>query len=1384
MRARRWVLYLFAILFGLLVLSINGWRFFQANERVKKYILSEVRPVLGENCNISQVRLGFGNIRFLGVEIPLPDKQFSVVVKDIRIGFNLFSLLLKGFDPRNVSKDILIINPRLNIHVANVDTSKASYNILNYPSDISELRTTYKKQLNRLEFLKRLTIKEGEIYYYGYDSLKVLLANSIEGGFFVDRSDSIEIRMKGKLFSSENQNLNLSGKAWGETGTISYIKAELQNYNLKEHLPQYGLSFLEFIGGELNGELLLDRKSGPQGHFNLSGGITISNASAVAYDGKIELENMNIQSHVENWNLIIDQARQVVNGADVELTGNVVNVLNPYFDLTLSSNNIKVEKFSTTIGEQFENQITGLARIKTNVNGPLSDISINSYLNSRKLRYKNFIFKDIEIDNSFNKEKLSFDQCRFHFAGNEFILNATANLTEQDKSLAGSLIMQGDVGPNLNNFSARNIRSCPSWLNAKLSGSTESPVMRGDFGFQFISNSNDTTLVESDFFINGPVATLIPRNENNGPGIHGYVENIGSRLNLNISMDQIQDIVFSLWNIPYSDYLAQNLTMDLDLNGFLNDIKLSFNINKLEGGYFKSSFADITAIINRKNDKIKGNGQIYLYPNTDDELEGEFSFLQHNDSFRLEKFNFADHLSATFTSKKDTLDIKSLTGVLKARDFDITELFIDPDTLYRGNLDMDISLGGTFADPVLNGNVTVKDITYQNIGPYNTEIEFNWERAKLKLTKFALNSSDATLLYAYGQYFSKDSLDFMVKGAGFNLNTLWQSQGNEEPPVSGNTLVDLSITGSKQDPDVRGVIAIKSGAIHDIPFDEIEINLDNNPVSYPGIFIRDFRLTRHNEFELNGQGLYPINTQDSMYVDIEGKGNFLRILSDKFSYFQITQSEGSALAHIEGTPQNPVLQSAEMNFVNGQMQCRSIIPLITDITGDFEFIPENQFIYVKRLDGFMGGKPFSIRTTMATQDMSSKPVDNIILGESGLNLGVIIPETPEKGIPLNIEGLMEPGVYGNLDLIGRDGEENFYFASVGDRLTFRGGINLYNCEIMYPFYEGAKLTSETMKNFLKNLEWDVLVKPVNDVRYVRTFPAAIDNVYVNLQLDQEYSQLDFTGQIQDDSFRINGKVSSTKGVIDYLDMNFRVERAGAEFDRSSLVPVVYGNARTSVADSAGFPSQIMLTLQTHDVTMDKKSVDDLVREENSRGRWDQIRFKLSSDNPNVGSTESQILSTLGYTDASLQQNPALDAIGFGTENILFRPLIRPVERKLEETLGLDYVRFSSRFTKNFIDFNLNNNVRVNSRLALLRSTRLVVGKYIADRLFFQYTGQVESGIDYRYKDINVGLHHQMGLEYHINSRLLLELEYDYDSLIWNRQDRDDKRIVLRHWFPF
>jgi hypothetical protein len=157
------------------------------------------------------------------------------------------------------------------------------------------------------------------------------------------------------------------------------------------------------------------------------------------------------------------------------------------------------------------------------------------------------------------------------------------------------------------------------------------------------------------------------------------------------------------------------------------------------------------------------------------------------------------------------------------------------------------------------------------------------------------------------------------------------------------------------------------------------------------------------------------------------------------------------------------------------------------------------------------------------------------------------------------------------------------------------------------------------------------------------------------------------------------------------------------------------------------------------------------------------------------------MASLGYSTATLQDK-AFDAIGISTENILLRPLYRPVERQLETLLGLDYVRFSSRFTRNLISFNLNDNPELNSRLSLLRSTKVIVGKYLANRIFLQYTGQVEAGIDYRYAEKNIGLRHTFGLEYRISPKLLLELEYDYNSMMY--ENHDDKRIVLRHWFPF
>ncbi|MCG8604389.1 hypothetical protein MJD09_05235, partial [bacterium] len=98
-----------------------------------------------------------------------------------------------------------------------------------------------------------------------------------------------------------------------------------------------------------------------------------------------------------------------------------------------------------------------------------------------------------------------------------------------------------------------------------------------------------------------------------------------------------------------------------------------------------------------------------------------------------------------------------------------------------------------------------------------------------------------------------------------------------------------------------------------------------------------------------------------------------------------------------------------------------------------------------------------------------------------------------------------------------------------------------------------------------------------------------------------------------------------------------------------------------------------------------------------------------------------------------------------------------------------------------LDANFNNE-QLRSTLALLRSSRLILGKYLTDSVYLLYTGELKAGIDYQFQNKGVGLQHILGLEYRLNSRWLFQMEYDYNTLL-NTQ-RDDKKVWLRHSFPF
>ena len=362
---------------------------------------------------------------------------------------------------------------------------------------------------------------------------------------------------------------------------------------------------------------------------------------------------------------------------------------------------------------------------------------------------------------------------------------------------------------------------------------------------------------------------------------------------------------------------------------------------------------------------------------------------------------------------------------------------------------------------------------------------------------------------------------------------------------------------------------------------------------------------------------------------------------------------------------------------------------------------------------------------------------------------------------------MEAGETGWYALSGRTLQEPFFVAGPWQRPHVRGQVSVHNANFVFPFDEGAGEGNEIVMNILNNINWDVHTVSKKDTRYVKQFSTA---VYVNMEVDQENSALDFHGVLRDSTFTIEGNVESTRGEFEYIDLNFRVEKFGAEFNQSSLFPLVYGRAWTVVRDSSNVPSDVFLTLYTVDEA----------NQEVRKGKWDRINIKLSSEFPGYEETQGQLMATLGYTSDNVQQHAA-KAVAYSTDKLLFRPIMRPIERQLERRLGLDVVRFSYAITRNFLDASFNNE-ELRSSLGLLRSSRLVLGKYLTNDLYLLYSGELKAGIDYQFQDKGVGLQHIVGLEYRLNSHWLFQMEYDYNTLL--ETSKDDKKLWLRHSFPF
>ena len=470
-----------------------------------------------------------------------------------------------------------------------------------------------------------------------------------------------------------------------------------------------------------------------------------------------------------------------------------------------------------------------------------------------------------------------------------------------------------------------------------------------------------------------------------------------------------------------------------------------------------------------------------------------------------------------------------------------------------------------------------------------------------------------------------------------------------------------------------------------------------------------------------------------------------------------------------------------------------------------------RLILIKECTADFGGVPLSISNTLevgtASQGSDSIYLEPFILTDDGLTWGVLSFNTESADeYKFSLPGFQRPAEWGNFVALGKNDSEKFYLAGPSEHPIIRGRFLLRNTSLTYPMlgqefesssYNGGINNGPASRNsdapperedpgkvvrFLEGVNWDVIAYADKNVEYFRiepsSIPAITDNVYIRMDVDNGGDGLWFTGSIDNGTFGIDGTLTSTRGQLEFLDLNFRVQFVEAKFDRNNLFPEVSGQTRTTIRDSTGIPREIYAILYSRD----PKTGEDI-----KNAKWENLKFRLVMDKPleslpGIDQTQEEILSLLGYSTENIGER-APDVAGSKADNAFLRPIFLPMERSIKGVLQLD--RFDIRpniarsVTRGLLSGGTVGYGSGTVGHALFSSSSLVLGKYISNDFYLSYTGQLATGYNSIDKEI-LGVNHLLGLEYRVAPGLLFQIEFDRQ---FNKyRNKDDTRFWVRRYF--
>ncbi len=1367
-------------------------------EKARQQLEYEFHQAVGQSVRLKQVGLTWSGLRFKHFSVVDDSSRFSLSLQEVRVGINPLKLLGGHFSPLALISSVQFRHPRLVLFQGPDTTSVGTPNF-------AEALERFVFVFQRMASINRIQIRRGELFWRWRNGKTRALLTGLEGELVTRPDRTAQIALKGRFMAAARSDIALTGQLDFDEGAIHTV-LDLKNCLLDDRVPFFSNGVYQFKGAQLTGRVTTEMNLNDLSRLHFQGDIQLRDLQLDIFNQRVQADSVRLV--LENQDLVIQPFQAQVEGGKARFSGRILDIAHPHVAWEVELDNYPAEKL-VRAHEIFRHIRSGKVHARAWFRGPLNRMSIEVKAAAPSVLFAVVPFHHVATHFTYRNQQFQFHQVRADFRQLRTEGSGWVSLSAHRLNFALNTHLR--IPDGLFRVLDR-LDSSTFSMHTWLSGNTETKTFRGIGRYWFAHGSDTLTS-------GGGRMTL--QNEHLTFAFHATVPGDSHRVSGTVNA-LFSDPVFTILDIK--DFPLARFTSNRLLVRFAQqchvDAYLSGPYNSLVGrvNFASGNRARELAVLSthiRQGFSNRPRLRFGLHVNTAPRpLEGVATFNFQPNALQID-VNFPDLAEGELVFQ-DSPEGR-FSGHFQLLPFSVTDYTANvpllADLVNEGTVSGLLTIGGTARQPQVTFVLHARDFIVNQVGYYTSSLQGHLENNVLKLQTFQVKLNEAPVFNAALAYnLDNHFVRFLVEGHELESNFLAETLFRDRSLLQGPASYALQVEGALPRPRVRGELNLRNGKFAGNRFDDIELVFQDSIPSGAGLFdlqkhvlnVKRFRYRNEEEYTIDASGKIGLGEDGVLDLSLNVAGNVLAELPKLTDFFREPRSEGHLSLKIKGSRSAPVIQQASLTIDNGSMKFSHVLPPVSRLRVRAELPPGSRFINIETLEGDLDGRHARIYNlpAVSVEGTQLKPV---ALDFLGLNLGVLVLETDRRGIPLSIPGLMRPEDVGYFTASGKKAGEKFYFAGPLETPTVRGKITLYNCRVTFPFlgmedeFYGRKSEEEShswetenkVVEYLLGTNWDVLAVPGNNNRYFVNIPAYVGKVYLDLNIDHTSPGLEFTGRLADETFRIAGSVTSSRGRVEYLDVNFRVDNFGANFSRFELYPEVWGKAYTTVRDTSGVPKDIYLVLY---------AMDPETHQEVSRGRWEDFRFKLVSSDPNIGETQEQVLAYLGYDLKNLAsiRNKA-EEVGLSmTENLLFRPLMRPLERRLERELGLDYVRFHSNIASNFYYLTFPDRARLlknpllfpqaqnnnfNPALLLLQSSEVTLGKYLARNVYFTYTGRLVSFYD----EARLGLNHRFGLEYRLLSNILLDLEFEKYQLrtqLYNRNQLHDFRIRVRHSFTF